>query len=343
MLRIICFWVMRINFIDFIIKIDKPINEFSLEEQRALSENILQRILLNRIKKNKPTVVLLVADSGEGKSYTALKICDIILKAQGIDFAKHLNDVVVYTPLEYARKIDNLLNNKELKKVNVIMIDEARELVKASTWYSFVNRAIADVNAMSRGIKPMVFIVVTQFIKDIDPATRRTLTFYGKCARPHRRVKLWLYKLWKDDRDIERPELRKRRIYGVIKRGNRKAVIKPTFNFSMPRKELVEPYEIMQRQQKGRLIRRKLELLIKNLEKEFKGIYNKVDAIVKWYSERPGQVKFIIERKGKKIKLTKDVQAMHDLTSDECNELEKRLMEKYEKGGFAVGVEKEAK
>jgi len=326
------------NFIDFIIPIDKPMKDFSIEEKRAFSEEIIQRILLNRIKKNKPTVLLLVADSGEGKSYTGLKICDILLKAQGVDFAKHINDVVVYTPLEYARKIDNLLNNKELKKVNVIMIDEARELVKAQTWYSFVNRAIADVNAMSRGIKPMVFIVVTQFIKDIDPATRRTLTFYGKCARPHRRVKLWLYKLWKDDRDIERPELRKRRIYGVVKRGNRKATIKPTFNFSLPRKELVEPYEIMQRKQKGRLIRRKLEMLVKNLEKEFKGMYNKVDAMAKWYLEHPDQLKLIIERKGKKIKVKKDVKAMHELSGEECIELEKRISEKLIKRGLANDV-----
>ena len=327
------------NFIDFIIDITKPFREFTKEEKKGFSKNIIQRLFLNRLKNNKPTVILLVADSGEGKSYTALSLVDAILEAQGVDFAKHINDVIVYTPLEYVKKVDRLLHAKELKKVNVVLLDEARQLVKANTWHSFVNQAIADVNAMSRGIKPMVFVVVTQFIKDIDPATRRTLTFYGKCARPRRSVKLWLYKLWKDDRDIERPELKRRRIYGVVRRNRRKMTIKPTFNFSLPRKELTEPYEKMQREAKGKLIRRKMEMMLKKLEKDFKGMFDKVDAMVKWYAERPDMLQTITETRRGKIRLKKDAVAMHDLTKEEGKEFEKRLMKKLTEEGLADGVQ----
>jgi hypothetical protein len=251
--------------------------------------------------------------------------------------------VVVFTPLEYARKIDNLLNNPALKKVNVIMIDEARELVKSGTWYSFINRAIADVNAMSRGVKPMVFIVITQSIKDVDSATRRTLTFWGKCARPHRKVTLWLYKLWKDDRDLERPLLKKRRIYGVIRYKGRKAVIKPTFNFSLPRKELIAIYEPLQRKTKGALIRRKLEQLLKELEKDFVGLYDKVDAVVSWYAERPDMLSTVLERKHNKIKLREDARAMFDFSSEELKEFETRINVKIAERGLMDngGMEKE--
>ena len=323
------------NFIDFIMDLDKPFAEFSDKEKSDFSKTVLQRIALNRIKNNKPTVILLVADSGEGKSYTALSWIDAILEAQGVDFAKHVNDVIVYTPLEYVKKIDRLLHAKELKKVNVVLLDEARQLVKANTWYSFVNQAIADVNAMSRGVKPMVFFIVTQFIKDVDPATRRTLTFYGKCSRPRRKVKLWLYKIWKDDRDIERPALKKRRIYGVVRRGRRKRVIKPNFSFSLPRPEIVEIYEKMQKEAKGKLIRRKLEILLKKLEKDFEGLFDKVDAMVDWYVAKPEMLQTITVRSRGKIRLNKDVQAMHDLTKEEVKEFEKRLMEKLEKRGLA--------
>jgi len=327
------------NFIDFIIDIDKPFKDFTNEENKAFSETVLQRICLNRLKNNKPTVILLVADSGEGKSYTALSWVDTILKSQGVDFAKHLDDVIIFTPLEYVKKVDRLLHDKALKKVNVIMIDEARALVKASTWHSFVNQAIADVNAMSRGVKPMVFFIITQFIKDIDPATRRTLTFYGKCARPRRSVKLWLYKLWKDDRDIERPELKRRRIYGVVRRKNRKMTIRPTFNFSLPRKELVEPYEKMQKEAKGRLIRRKMEMMLKKLEKDFKGMFDKVDAMVAWYVKRPDMLQTITETRRGKVCLNKDANAMYDLTKEEIAEFEKRLMKKLTERGLANGVQ----
>jgi len=329
------------NFIDFIIDLEKPFAELSDAERSNFSKTILQRIVLNRLKNNKPTVILLVADSGEGKSYTALSWIDAILEAQGVDFAKHVNDVVVYTPLEYVKKVDRILHDKELKKVNVLLIDEARQLVKASTWHTFINQAIADVNAMSRGVKPIVFFIVTQFIKDVDPATRRTLTFYGKCSRPRRKVTLWLYKIWKDDRDIERPELKKRRIYGVVRRGRHKRVVKPVFTFSLPRPEIVEQYEKMQKEAKSKLIRRKLELMLKTLEKDFKGLYDKVDAMVNWYVERPDSLQTITVRSRGKIRINKDVQAMHDLTKTEAAEFEKRLMEKLKARGLADGVAKE--
>jgi len=103
----------------------------------------------------------------------------------------------------------------------------------------------------------------------------------------------------------------------------------------LPRPEIVEIYEKMQKEAKGKLIRRKLEILLKKLEKDFEGLFDKVDAMVDWYVAKPEMLQTITVRSRGKIRLNKDVQAMHDLTKEEVKEFEKRLMEKLEKRGLA--------
>lgn len=99
--------------------------------------------------------------------------------------------------------MDYVLHDKKAKKLKVLMIDEAREVVPAKLWYHFINQAIADVNALSRTVKPICRIMVVQFIKDVDQATRRTVQYYFKCIRPlSGNVLFYPYRLWKDDRDL---------------------------------------------------------------------------------------------------------------------------------------------
>lgn len=308
----------------------------NLDSKSDLSRKIISHLLLNRVKANKPTILLLVGSSGEGKSYTGLSLLDGLLTEQGIDTAKHLEDLIIFTPLEYAKKVDNFLHNKELKKVNVMLIDEAREVVKAHLWYSFLNQAIADVNAMSRGVKPMVLIIVSQFIKDIDPSVRRTLTFYGKCTRPLKQsTRLRLYRLWHDDYNLERPMLKKRRVIGIVKDKGIRKKIRPILKFRLPPKELMDRYEKLQFNSKSKLIRHKLEALLKTLQSEYKDMFNKVDSMVDWYVGHPEFISTITERKRGKVKLKKEVNTMHDLTKEETKEFEKRLMDKLAERGLA--------
>jgi len=316
------------HFIDFVV----PYSENKAE----LSRKILHNIFLNRLRAKKPTVCVLVGDSGEGKSYTALKIAEIMCEAQGVDFAQHLNDIVVFTPLEYATKIDNLLFNKELKKVNIIILDEARELVKAKLWYDFITQAVADINATSRGVKPMAILIVTQYLGDITKDVRRTMTYYGVCNRPlFKSTQFRLYKVWKDDTDIENPKLRKRRLCGYVIKGHYRSKIKPTFTVHLPDKEIVKRYEELQFNAKAKIIRRKIELMISKLQNELKGMFDKVEAMVNWYVEHPESLNIILERKRGKVKIKKEVQKMHDLSTTELKEFEKLLLEKLAERGLA--------
>ena len=307
--------------VDFVVNYDT--------DAKKMGSEVIRHLTVNRLKARKPVIILLVGDSGEGKSYTGLKIMDIVNNWYGVKTANHLEDQVVYTPLEYTKKMDAILHDKDKKKLKVLMIDEAREIVSSKLWYSFVNRAIADVNALHRTIKPIILIVVVQFIRDIDPSTRRTVQYYFKCARPLAgSVNLYPFRLWKDDKDIDNPRLRKRTLKGYYIKNKHKIPFRPRkFIITMPPKEIYQPYDVINRERKSKIIRRKLEALIKGIEKEL-GFSEKVEKLVNYYTEHPELLNLINKKTAKKITMKKDFKEMHDLTPIEVKEFEEQLFNK---------------
>lgn len=318
--------------VDFVIEYDT--------DAKKMGEEVIRHLTVNRLKAKKPVIILLVGDSGEGKSYTGLKIMDIINKWYGVKTEDHLEDQVVYTPLEYTKKMDAILHDKDKKKLRVLMIDEAREIVSASLWYSFVNRAIADVNALHRTIKPIVLIVVVQFIRDIDSSTRRTVQYYFKCARPLAgNVNLYPFRLWKDDRDIDNPRLRKRTLRGYYLKDGKKVHFRPRkFIITMPPKELYRPYDKINKERKSKIIRRKLQYLVKSIEKEL-GFDDKIEKLADWYVTHP-ELLSLIQTRGRSggtrlhrlrnIKVKSDFKAMHGLTNMEVKAFEVELLKRLE-------------
>jgi len=317
------------KFIDFVV-------EWS-DDPELLGHRIIQHITVNRLRAKKPVIIGLTGDSGEGKSYTALKIVDIINEYYGIDTAEHIDDIVVYTPLEYTKKLDRLLFDKSLKRIHTLIIDEGRELIKAKLWYDFVRQAISDVNAMHRQIKPLCVVVVSQDFGDVLKDVRKTMTFYGRCYRPlYGNTNFELYRLWKDESDLENIKLRKRRLRGyIVKNGRRNLFICGRFRVKLPRKEIIEKYEQLSFERKAKIIRQKLETLLKQIEKEIGPGFDKIEQLVNWYAERPELLNMILERKRNKIRVRKEFKQMHDLTTTELKEFERRLLEKLAEKGLA--------
>lgn len=313
------------------------------EDVRELSGRILRNITLNRVKNNKPTVILVTGDSGEAKSYIVLAMLEELFKQQGLNLADYLEAIEIFTPYEYGIKFKKLLYDKALKDIHFVVLDEAREVVDAKKWYDFVNQAIAHINATCRTIKPMVIIVVTQFVKDIDSSVRRTLTFYGKCQRPLKRSPfLYLYRVWKDDLDLENPKLRKRRLVGYIVKGNRRIKIKPYFRFRMPSREIVQIYEKLNYEAKTKIVNRKMDILLQRLQADIKGMDKQIDAMALFYAENPETLDLIVERKRGKVTVKKEVQKMHGLTPSEAKAFEKALLNKLAEKGVAYALSKEA-
>lgn len=319
-------------FCDFVVRYNP-----SKDTHKDVAKRILYTLFIKRIKGKKPAVTFIGGDSGEGKSESALTLQDALLEIQGIDLKDYMNVLNIYTPLEYPVKLDRILFDKELKKANVLILHEAREVVKAKLWHSFLNQSISDVNAMSRSVKRLVTIVISQFIRDIDASVRYTLTYYCIIRRPlGKSARLYINVMWKDDRDLEKPRLRKRKISGylVYPNGRYQRYVPKYLELRRPRKEIIEMFEKQDREAKIGIIRKKIDKMIKEMREDIGAENNKVNVMLDWYIKHPEQLTKIGRMYRGKWKLRPEVKTMHELSIGESQEFEEKLNESLKKAGY---------
>lgn len=307
---------------DFLVKWD-PLTE----SESILGEKILQSLFLGRLKQNKPCTIFLGGDSGEGKSYATLTVEQALLNSELISLKDVVNDINVYTPIQYPQKLNKILFEKEYKKIRLIAMHEAREVVKAKLWHSFVTQAVSDVNAMSRSIKPMVTIIVSQFIRDISNDMRYVLNFYIKADRPRgQHTRLYINVLFKDDTDLEKPKLRKRRIFGYVHNGKRLIKYSPKYVVvGLPEKEVRNAFDQADREAKESIIKKKLERVIKEIELDMGVGDSKISEMVKHYAEHPENLHLIGQQKRGKFIVNPEFKTMHGITNEESKLFQKYL------------------
>ena len=320
------------KFIDFVIDYN--------DNPSIMGEQILQNLTVNRIRAKKPSTVFISGDSGEGKSSLALKILCAVNNKYGVDSYELLHDMIVYLPIQYLDKFDNILhwrrkNRPELKDVHILIVDEARDVINAKDWHTFINRAVASCTNMSRRIKPMVYILISQFITDIDSDMRHTLTFYSECQRPLTgRTKVTFERVWKNTYDLQRPRLCKRPVIGwVVNDDGSRAKLIPEFEAKMPDKKLFNKYDEESFRAKSKILRMRIEETLNKMQKQV-NIFDKVEALVDYYIKNPDQLTTIIDPRYKKFRLRPQFMDMHDITRTERIEFEKRLQEELEKKGM---------
>lgn len=319
------------KYIDFVIDYDK--------DPRVMGKNILQNITVNRLKAKKPCILFIGGDSGEGKSSLGLKILCAVNDSYGIDTFETLHDSIVYIPIQYLTKFDNMLhwrqqNRKDLKDAHVLIIDEAREVVNAKDWHTFINRAVASCTNMSRRIKPMVYIVISQFITDIDSDMRHSLNFYGECQRPLTgRTRVTLERVWKNTYDLQRPRLCKRPLVGWVVDGKNRSKFYPKFEANMPDRKIFNKYDEASYKAKSVILRKRIEDTLMKMEKQL-NIYDKVQSLVDFYIKNPDQLTLIVDPRYKKFRLRKQFKEMHDITNTEQVEFKNRLQVELEKRGL---------
>lgn len=326
-------------FCDFAIKYDPD-----KDTSEDIAKKIIYAIIVKRLKAHKPAICFIAGDSGEGKSYSGIRLQQLILEAQGIDIKDYFNEINVYTPLEYSQKIDKLLFDPSLKKVNVICMHEAREVIKAKLWHSFVTQSVADINAMSRQIKRLCIIIISQFIRDITNDVRYTLNYYMKVRRPKgKRARLYIYVMWKDDRDLEKPKLRKRKLSGylVYPNGRWQRFVPQYLELSKPDKELIDIFEKNDSEAKTGIIRDKLARLLKEMELDIGKQSKKVSALVEFHLKNIDSLDTIGKRwKGKWI-IRKEVKDMYGLNESEVNKFQSLLNEGLKNRGVIEEEDKE--
>lgn len=313
------------SFTDFVIQWDN--------DPVVITKRVLKSIILNRLALKKPAVMFVSGDSGEGKSYSCLRLQELLLDIEGLTLKDYLHDINVYTPIEYPKKLDGLLYDKRLRKIKILCVHEAREVVKAKNWHSFLNQAISDVNAMSRAVKRLCFMIVSQFIRDISTDIRYTLNFYIKVHRPMSRgakARLQIYILWKDDRDIENPKLRKRRLSGyiVMPNGKYRRWTPKYLELSLPNKEIADKFDEADTNAKTTIIKKKMNKLMKELAADMDVKDDKLNLMVDYYLTNIEALNLVGKTTYGKFKVNKNFSTMHDLTDFEVKEFQLRITNK---------------
>ncbi|KKQ76468.1 MAG: hypothetical protein US97_C0007G0010 [Microgenomates group bacterium GW2011_GWF1_38_5] len=320
---------------DFVIK-----HDYSKESDADLTKKVIKALVINRLKANKPVVIFVGGDSGEGKSFGVLKLQETILELQGFNLIDYIDDVNIYTPIEYPEKLDALLHNIDLKKINLLAVHESRDLIRAKNWQSFLTQAVADVNAQSRSLKRLCFFIISQFIRDITVDVRYTLNYYVIVKRPmHGRARLYISVIWKDDRDLDNPKIRKRRLSGyVVSPSGRYRRYTPEYlELSKPSEAVVASFEAAEKIAKADIIRGKLDRLIKEMKSEANIQGRKVDSLVDWYSKNTDQLSIIGSLRRGRWRLNREFRDVHDLSKGEADKFELLLNERLK--GFGDVVE----
>ena len=297
------------------------------EGVKVLTDRVFYSLFAKRLKSNKPAVIFMGGMSGEGKSESAIAFAKKLLECQGVtDFLGIMDKVNVYTPLEYVQKLDDLLYSKDCKDLNVLVNHESRDVVGAKLWYSFINRAIADVNAQSRSIKRLCFILVSQNLRDITTDIRYTLNFYCKVKRPRGKpARVYIRIVYEDDRDIEKVRLRTRRLSGyyVLPSGRYVRFIPKYIEIERLDKEIVKKFEVRDTEAKKEKVRHKMQELVKELEKEVYTGKDKIDKMLELYTTNLSMMNLIGKRTPKRgFKAFAHLKQLHGITDLELKEFE---------------------
>lgn len=326
-------------FVDFVVYHDE-----TEESPRDLALKIFYSVFIVRIQENMPCTIFINGNSGTGKSISGgLKMQQILMMLQGItDIKPYLDVMNVYTPFEYPQKIQKLLFDKDFKDINIICIHESRELVNAKKWQDFLTQSVASVNAMSRSVKRMITIFISQFIRDVSNDIRNTLDFYITMTRPRgMKSRMTIYKFWKDDRDPDRPRLCKRRLFGYIvnpKTGVRTPFCPTHFEIDMPEREIVETFELQDRLAKTEIIKKKTDKLINEMKRDIGIDVDRIDELVKYYSADPMRLAIIGRNTPGGFKVRPDTQKLHDMSNAHFKKFEVNLLKSLEKKGEVVNV-----
>jgi len=304
------------------------------------TQRIFYHLIIHRIKEDKPAVILITGQSGEGKSNCAIEIVDKLYKLQGINLEDHIEDVVIMDINEFRHKVKRLLQDKELKQLNCMIIDEARKTVNSQDWASLVNRTVAMVNALSRAIKPMAIFIVAQSLKDIDRATRDTINFYMKVKRTskgevqHSKI----YEFWVDDRNLDKPVTKKQLVRGVVQTMKGKEVVArdvvtlSRIKIPKVRKEVWKKYNDFMVKAKNKMLEDEFDTLAKALEaKNTDKAQERINQLSEYLVGRKDILNSFGSYKRKRWRLNSSFEEAFNITPGQRKEVEQRISNYFKK------------
>lgn len=225
------------------------------------------RQIWNRVHRDKKNFIMVITGGvGEGKSYTALKLAELLDPTFNID-------KVCFTPKEFIRAIDNVKRTGE-----VLIMDEIGVALSSRKWNTLSNALTNDIIQTFRYKRIISFFVVPDF-SFIDVQARKLVQVYSKVKRdPNEPAELWIYNL-----DYDRRVGKAYYSHPLINNNGMTIKLQTLIMNGLPSKSLTAVYEEKHIKQKETMRKKNLktlEMLDRDLVDSQDSIYDKVDEII---------------------------------------------------------------
>ena len=301
-----------------------PFIHKNVQSAAELGEYVIKRCVEDRLKYKKNVIIFICGGIGEGKSYAALRIAELI------EPNFNVREQVIYYPLQFLEAINKAIE----KNYKVLVLDEAHTTVPSRLWYSFSNLAIHFVLTTFRQVKNMVLIIVAPNLMWIDKTLREIINFYGIVDRMRdRQPELRLYHVSFNYFDLQdqSPFLRKLafhwkgRVYKVS-----------ALRLNKPSEKIIEEYENYATVYKKELIQKQLENTMDKISKalETKQKAN-ISEIANTLIENQKLLFTLMKKRKEGLELKKgEVKRLFKLSDSEFEQLNAEVIEKIKALGW---------
>jgi ABC-type dipeptide/oligopeptide/nickel transport system ATPase component len=292
-------------------------------EESKVGEELLRHIFENRFRQKKSTFLGIFGFSGEGKSYSALKIAELVQP----DFC--VKEQVIYDPTKFLEAIENAKS----KSYKVLILDECHAVAPARLWYSFSNIAVSLVASTFRQIHPLLLILVAPNVSWIEKSLREMLNFYAVCYRRWDKVYMKMYEIDFNFYNLadQFPYLKK-----IVFAHNNKVYKLNVLELSLPSEHLIKEYEEHAVAFKQQLLQRQLSEVSKKIEKSMEVSTKGLDDVINTLIENKDMLFSLMKKKKSgEMKLKRqEIKKLFRLADSEIEILEQKLLEKIKQLGW---------
>lgn len=126
--------------------------------------HLLYAKIVNQLNQGESPIIIIVGKEGKGKSMTALRVANKLHQVNVLSGDFDPEEQTLYDGLEFLIKVRN--STRE-----VIMVDEANEVINVNDYHQFMNRAVASTLRTQRK-RENVYIFVGPELQKIDGRVR---------------------------------------------------------------------------------------------------------------------------------------------------------------------------